>query len=189
MLKKFKKYKKSLQFLALLAIAGQFLFLLFSSGYTTPKYEGKFFATTGIEFDGVDLHKLNEGAHYFGQTMIGWTRFPHFREDLVKSAELADDTQINIHMQERQNIIFTLSSAKPVELDKVKSAHRFLQSKMNEYNDNSNTHFILSNVDYDLIKIQNTYLFGATFTLLLSFVIGFALLFIRQEFFPPKLKL
>ncbi len=185
----FKKYEKSLQFLAVLAIAGQFLFLIFSGGYTAPKYEGKFFATTGVEFDGVDLHKLNEGAHYFGQTMIGWTRFPHFREDLVKAAELANDTEINMHMQERQNIIFTLSSSKPVDLIKVETARDFLQGKIDEYNDNSNTHFILSNVDYDLIEIKNTYLFGATFTLLLSIAFGLALLFVRKEFFPPKLKL
>ncbi|MCK5608163.1 hypothetical protein KAR91_40150 [Candidatus Pacearchaeota archaeon] len=189
MLKKYKKYKKPLQLLAVLVVAGQFLFLISSGSYTQPKYEGKFFATTGVKFDGVDLHKLNEGAHYFGQTMIGWTRFPHFREDLIKSAELAEDTEITMYMQERQNIIFTLGSSEPVEQEAIESAHAFLQSKIDEYNGNSNTHFILSNSDYDLIEIKNTYLFGATFTLLLSIAFGLALLFIRQEFFPPKLKL
>ena len=59
----FKKYKKSILFLFILAIISQALFAIVSQRYTDPFYENRIFATVGIQFDGNDLHKLNEGAH------------------------------------------------------------------------------------------------------------------------------
>ena len=109
-----KKYKKYILFLLVFAIIGQILFAMAANRYTTPHYESRIFATTGIEFGGSDLHKLNEGAHYFGQTMIGWTKFPSFKDALILDADLPAGTDINMHMQERQNIIFRMYLIIPI---------------------------------------------------------------------------
>ena len=185
----FKKYKKSILFLLVLAIIGQVIFAIASPAYTTPFYESKIYATTGIRFDGSDLHKLNEGAHYFGQTMIGWTKFPNFKQNLIEFAALPSDTEINMHMQERQNIILTLKTNDPIEFDQVVKTKDYLQSKINEYNKYTNTQFILTNVDYEQAEVARSYGFGAVVTLLISVISGLALLFVWEELFPPKLKL
>ncbi len=179
----FKKYKKPILFLFILAIIGQALFAVVSKRYTDPFYENRIFATVGIQFDGNDLHKLNEGAHYFGQTMIGWTKFPNFKKDLIKKAVLPDDLEINMHIQERQNIIFTLTTNAPIEFSQLIGAKTYLQAKLDDYNDKTNTKFVLTNVDYDQIEVRRSYWFGALTALILSVVAGLALLFIRKEFF------
>lgn len=168
---------------------GQVVFAILSPRFTRTHYESRIFATTGIRFDGSDLHKLNEGAHYFGQTMIGWTKFPNFQSDLIEFATLPAETGINMHMQERQNIILALATKEPIEFKKLEGAKDFLQTEMDEYSSKTNTKFILTNLDYEQTEIKRSYTFGALFTLLLSVAIGLAILFIRQEFFPPKLKL
>ncbi|MFC1729828.1 hypothetical protein ACFL6I_05780 [candidate division KSB1 bacterium] len=185
----FKKRKNPLLFLLALVVFGQIIFAIASESYTTPYYENRIFATTGIKFDGNDLHKLNEGAHYFGQTMIGWTKFPNFKHALVSDVDLPVDTEINMHMQERQNIIFSLITKEPIDFDQLEGAKGYLQAKIDEYNTNANTQFILTNVDYEQAEISRSYGFGAMTTLLLSIILGLAILFTRKEFFPPKLKL
>ncbi len=184
-----KKYKKPALLLLSLAIICQVLFAVVSFKYTTPFYESRVFATTGIQFDGSDLHKLNEGAHYFSQTMIGWTKFPNFRSDLIASLDLPEDTELNMHAQERQNFVFTLTTKEPIVREQLVGAKQYLQTKIDEYNSNTNVEIVLTNADYEQVEISRTYLFGATTTLLLSLVIGLAFLFVQKEFFPPKLKL
>lgn len=181
-------HRHSLLFILILPLAGQLLFWLFSGSYTAPRYESRMYATTGIQFDGSDLHKLNEGAHYFAQTMIGWTRFPNFRDDLVRFAGLPDDTAINMHIQERQNFIFTLTTRAPINLEQLKKTKAFLQGKMDEYNEKTKTSFVLTSVDYEQADMTKNYSFGAFSAFLLSLILSFAGLFIRKEFFPPKLK-
>jgi len=184
-----KKFKKSALFLLILTLIGQLVFFAVSAKYTTPRFESRIYATTGIKFDGSDLHKLNEAAHYFGQTMIGWTKFPNFKYDLIDYAKLPSDSEINMHVQERQNFIFTISTTKAIEFDRLQDAKNFLQSKIDEYDSKTNTEFVLTNVDFEQAEITRSYAFGALTTLVFSFVIGLAVLFIRKEFFPPKLKL
>ncbi len=178
-----KKYKKSLAFLILLIVIGQVFFALNAWRYTAPFYENRLFATVGIRFEGSDLHKLNEGAHYFGQTMIGWTKFPHFKDELTDSTGLPANTDINMHIQERQNIIFTLTTDTPIEFSQMKAAKNFLQDKLDDYNEKTNTKFILANVDYDQVEVRRSYTFGALTALILSVAVGVALLFVRREFF------
>jgi len=182
----FKNSRKLVSFIVILVIVGQILFALVSRGYTVPRYEGRLFATTGIEFTGQDLHKLNEGAHYFGQTMIGWTRFPSFRVDLINFAGLPVDSDINMHAQERQNFIFTVNSKSPIEINQIILVKDFIQGKIDEYNENTKTEFILSNLDYQTSEINRSYSQGALFVLILSVVLGLALNFIREEFFPNR---
>lgn len=184
-----KLSKKSLSLIVFLIVIGQIVFALYSGKYTEPYFESQVFATTGIQFDGSDLHKLNEGAHYFGQTMIGWTKFPNFRADLVESVGLPDDTDLNMHMQERQNVILTLQTDTPISFEDLVSTKEYFQNEIDEYNENTNTQFVLTNVDYSQAEISRTYGFGALTTLIISVVIGIGLLFIRKELFPPKLKL
>jgi hypothetical protein len=184
-----KKLKIPLITLAAFALIGQILFWPFSGSYTTPKFENRMFATTGAWFDSADLHKLNEGAHYFGQTMIGWTKFPSFRDDLAAFAELPSDTSVNMHLQERQNIVLTLTTREPIDRDQIAKAKNFLQDKMDEYNEKTNTKFILTNVDYELAEVQRSAATGAAFALILSLALGAAYLFLKKEFFPPRLKL
>ncbi len=184
----FKKLRKPIAFLVIIAILGQIVFAVMSSAYTEPTYENRIFATTGIKFSGQDLHKLNEGAHYFGQTMIGWTKFPSFKHALITEVDLPEGTQVNMHMQERQNIILTLTTSKPIDFDQLEGAKNFLHAEIDEYNKNTSTKFVLSNIDYEQIEVTHSYGFGALVTLVLSVVIGLAALFVRKEFLPPKLK-
>jgi hypothetical protein len=184
-----KKLKTPLLTLAVFALLGQVAFWPFSGAYSAPHYEGRMFATTGAWFDSADLHKLNEGAHYFGQTMIGWTRFPDFTSDLIAFAKLPSSTSANLHMQERQNVILTLSAKEPIERSQIVLAKGFLQSKMDEYNEKTNTRFVLTNVDYDLAEVQRSAPTGAFFALILSIALGAAFLFLKNELFPPRLKL
>ena len=184
-----KSQKKPIKFLIILIILGQLAFLTMSGKYTTPKYESKIFTTTGFVYDGTDLHKLNEAAHYFGQTMIGWTKFPNFKSDLIKYTSLPVNADINMYVQERQNFIFTVTTKKSITFDELKKVKDFLQKKIDEYNLNTKTKFVLTNVDYEQAEIVRSYSFGALFTLVLSIAIGLAILFVRKEFFPPKLKL
>lgn len=185
----FNKPKKIIPFLIAIVLFGQLVFAVFSADYTAPFYENRVFATTGIEYGGNDLHKLNEGAHYFGQTMIGWTKFPSFRHALITDLDLPADTEINMHMQERQNTIFTLTTSDPIDFDQLEGAKNFLQAKIDEYNSNTNTKFVLTNVDYEQVEVSRSYGFGALITLILSVMVGFGILFVRKEFFPAKLRL
>lgn len=185
-----KSYKKPISFLIILLAVGQLIFLISSGKYTQPRFESKIYTTTGSVFNqGDNLHRLNEAAHYFGQTMVGWTKFPNFRSRLIKYAELPSDTEINMHVQERQNFIFTITTKKAIDMDDLKKAKDFLQSEIDEFNKNTKTQFVLTNIDYEQAEITRSYAFGVLFTLLLSFAVGLAILFVRKEFFPPKLKL
>ena len=184
-----KKLKIPLQLLAAFALLGQILFWPFAGAYSSPHYESQLFATTGAWFSSADLHKLNEGAHYFGQTMIGWTKFPSFATDLITFADLPEATSINMHLQERQNLVLTLTTQEPIDQRQIVMAKDFLQGKIDEYNENTNTKFILTNVDYELAEVERSALTGALFALILSLALGAATLFLKKEFFPPRLKL
>ncbi len=184
-----KPHKKPILFLFALVIIGQIIFLIMSGKYTTPKYESKIFTTTGFVYDGGDLHKLNEAAHYFGQTMIGWTKFPNFKSDLIKFSDIPSSSDINMHVQERQNFVFKVTTKKSITSDQLKKVKGFLQKKVDLFNSNTKSQFVLTNVDYEQAEIVRSYSFGALSTLILSIAVGLALLFVRKEFFPPKLKL
>jgi len=45
-------------------------------------------------------------------------------------------------MQERQNIILTLTTKEPIDQKQMVQAKDFLQSRIDEYNKNTNTKFI-----------------------------------------------
>ena len=182
-MKKPFKYKKEILFLAFLVLAGQIIFAMMSARFTTPSYESSIYATTGVAHDNSDLHKLNEAAHYFGQTMIGWTKFPHFTSDLIKSVGLPEDATINAHIQERQNIIFTIYTSSPIEFEKVVAVKDYIQEKLNSYNSTNRTQFVLSNLDYDQAEIQKTYDFGAMVALIISLLAGLSALFVKKELF------
>ena len=175
--------------LAAFALAGQILFWPFSGAYSASRYESRMFATTGAWFNTTDLHALNDAAHYFGQTMIGWTKFPSFSANLIDFAKLPTDTGVNLHMQERQNVVLTLTTKEPIDQGQIVLAKNFLQSMMDEYNKNTNTKFMLTNIDYELSEVQRSTLTGSAFALVLSIALGAAYLFLKKEFFPPRLKL
>lgn len=173
---------KELKFFLIIALAGQILFALVSRDFTTPSYEGRIYATTSVKHRQEDLHKLNEAAHYFGQTMIGWLKFPNFMKDLTSAVSLPVEATMTAHIQERQNIIFTVHTSTPVSLEALGEVKNYLQSKMNEYNAVSQTEFVLSNLDYEQTELKRSYLSGAFITLILTVIISLGILFIRREF-------
>lgn len=181
-MKSLQGYTKAIKFILLIIIIGQVLFAFTAPSFTTPRYEGRIYATTGVQHKQEDLHKLNEAAHYFGQTIIGWLKFPHFFSQMSEAVDLKDATGLSAHIQERQNIIFTLSSGRPIELSTLEGVRDFMQSRIDEYNSVSLTKFILTNMDYELVEIKKSYAFGALVTLMASAVIGLAIVFIRREF-------
>ena len=178
-----KKFKKEIVFLVILILIGQIIFALISSKFTTPVWENRVYATTGVQHGSSDLHKLNEAAHYFGQTMIGWTKFPSFMSSLSSSTNLPENSSINAHIQERQNIIFTVTTQEPIEIGKLIEVKDYIQKKMDEYNSVNLTKFVLSSLDYEQAEVRKTYCFGAIVTLITTMLIAFGLLFIRKELF------
>ena len=178
----FNTYKKEGAFLLVLLVMGQFLFAMISSRVTAPHYEGRIYATTAVRHQQEDLHKLNEAAHYFGQTMIGWLKFPNFYGDLSQTVSLPEGASLSAHIQERQNIIFVVSSPTPLEQESLLGVTDFIQGKIDNYNEASRTEFNLSNLDYELVEIRRSYQFGAIVTLLVTLVIGLGLVFVWREF-------
>lgn len=174
--------KKEIYLLLIIVLVGQILFAIVSPGFTAPRYEGRIYATTGVQHKQEDLHKLNEAAHYFGQTMIGWLKFPNFLSDLQSKVSLPVDSGISAHIQERQNIIFTVQSPTPIEKETLIGVKNHIQAKIDQYNAVSQTEFVLSNLDYELVEIKRSYQFGTVVTLIVTLVIGLALIFIRKEF-------
>ena len=179
---KLSLHSKEIKFILILVLIGQILFALISPGFTKATYEGRIYATTAVRHKSEDLHKLNEAAHYFGQTMIGWLKFPNFFPDLQKKVGLPEGSGIYAHIQERQNIIFVVTSPVPLEKEVLINVKDFIQSKIDQYNAVSQTEFVLSNLDYELVEIKRTYTFGAMVTLIVTLVIAFGYLFVRKEF-------
>ena len=180
--KKKSQVKKLFILFIILIIVGQVIFALFSSRYTTPHYQNKIYATIGVKHDTSDLHKLNEAAHYFGQTIIGWTKFPNFTSNLIAATSLPNNSAINAHLQERQNIIFTICTTDPIKINQLITTKDYIQNKINEYNQNTRTQFILTNLDYEQKEIHRSYIFGTTVALFLSIAVGLAILFILSIF-------
>ncbi len=177
-----KKFKKEIFFVLVIILLGQIIFVFLAGRFTTPRWDNRIYATIGIVHDSTDLQKLNEAAHYFGQTMIGWTKFPNFVPDLIKYAGLPEGSYLNAHMQERQNIIFTVTTSSPIGKETLLKVKDFMQNKLDEYNTLSKTKFVLSNMDYEQVKIQKTYAYGAMLALAVSLVISLGALYLKREF-------
>jgi hypothetical protein len=177
-----KKYFHYFPLLFLLILIGQAAFAFYSPTYTKPHYESVIYATTGAKHRNEDLHELNDAAHYFGQTIIGWTKFPNFVNDLFLTVKLPPEATLNAHMQERQNIIFTVSTNSPISRDDLINVKDYIQSKIDEYNKHTDTEFMLTNADYEQVEVIHTYFFGAIIALVISLAAGFAIVFIKEEF-------
>ncbi len=175
------KTKQNISLLAILIILGQLLFLVLSPSFTTPSYSGEVFATTGVKHKQEDLHKLNEAAHYFGQTIIGWMKFPNFMKDLNEALELPEGTYASAALQERQNIILKLEGPEPIEKTMLVGLKDMVQIKIDDYNEVSQTEFILTNFDYQTSTHQRTYTLGAIITLIASIVVWMGIWLIRKE--------
>jgi hypothetical protein len=175
------KYKKEITFIIILIAIGQAVFGLVSGKFTVPRYENSIYATIGITPDKSDLQKLNEAAHYFGQTIIGWTKFPNFMKNLSESVKLPERSSLNAHMQERQNIIFTVTTPEPISAEKLLYVKDYIQGRLNEYNSTNRTQFFLSSLDYGQTEIKRSYAYGAGIALIVSIVAGLACLFIKNE--------
>ncbi len=175
------KFLFSLKGLVIVLLVGQAVFVLGSSRYTAPRYVGKIFATVAIEMsERSDLHKLNEAAHYFGQTIIGWTKFPHFETDLKKEVALPADASLFAHLQERQNMVFTVSSSSPLLAEQLTGIAGVLQKKLDQYNAISKTGFRLSNVDYETLDLTRSYFSGAFITFILVGFLWGTLVYLRK---------
>jgi len=175
------KYKKEIVIILVLAVLGQVAFALCSKRYTTPKYENRIYATMGIRNDSSDLKMLNEAAHYFGQTIIGWTKFPHFIGNMMKETGLPEGSALNAHLQERQNIVFTVSTSGAIGEKELMGVKNFIQKQLDSYNRGNKTNFLLSNVDYEQVEIRHSYAMGAAIVFALSLILGAAVLFARKE--------
>jgi len=185
-MKLIKRYKTEITVILGMALIGQLIFALVSHSFTTPRYEGRIFATTGVRHKQEDLHTLNEAAHYFGQTIIGWLKFPHFFSDLQKVVSLPDGSSLSAHIQERQNIIFTVESPIALKQAALVGVKDYIQGKLNEYNSVNQTEFVLTNLDYELVEIKRSYQFGAVTTLIASTALAMAFLFLRKELLTGK---
>jgi hypothetical protein len=177
-----KRFKFEIRLILSLIILGQIAFLVYSPRYTEPAYEGNIYATTAVGHRNEDLHKLNEAAHYFGQTMIGWLKFPSFNERISDFADLPDSASVSAHIQERQNIIFNVSASQPIEQESLIQVKDFIQAKIDAYNDVSQTQFRLSNLDYERFRKESPYWQGAVIALALSLFVSACIIFIRREF-------
>ncbi len=181
-----KKTSFALWLLLALVAGGQAAFLALSGRFTAPRYEGRIFATTGVMHESEDLHKLNEAAHYFGYTLIGWTKFPSFNGRAKAAASLPEDAVVGAYLQERQNIIFTVGSREPLRQEQLEGVRAFFQSEIDAYNALSQTRFVLSNSDYEVADVSKSYALGAIAVLLASGVLWLGILFVKREFFGKR---
>lgn len=163
-----------------LIILGQVGFLAYSPKYLETSYTSKIYATTGVKHKQEDLHKLNEAAHYFGQTIIGWLKFPSFMSDLASQVNLPEGSSMYAHIQERQNLIFNLDSPEEIKKETLFEVKEFVQEKIDEYNSVSQTEFVLTNFDYEQITQKNTYGFGAIVTFFLSLTIAGGIIILKE---------
>ena len=67
-------------------------------------------------------------------------------------------------------------------METLKAVKDHIQGKIDEYNSVSQTEFVLTNLDYELVEIKKSYQFGASVALIISIVLALALIFIRSEF-------
>ncbi|MBI5412581.1 hypothetical protein HZA43_05445 [Candidatus Peregrinibacteria bacterium] len=155
-----------------LILVSQIAFALYAPTYTRDQYSAELFATIGIRYDGTDLHKLNEGAHYFGQTIIGWTKFPSFMSEAIRFAELPEGSTVSAHMQERQNIVFQMDAPVVITPENVQKIEQFINNKLAAYNKVANVHIELENVDSEIVNGHRSYMSGAAIFLTLALVAG-----------------
>ncbi len=178
---KARHYVKAMAFLAALVVVGQLIFLLISPRFTQVSYDNKIYATVGVEFEEGDLSGINSAANDFRKTMIGWLKFPNFMGDLAQVIQLPEGSGISASEQERQNMIFNLHTAEPIEVEVLFEVGDYIQAEIDEYNDLSNTKYILTNLDYEQVTLQKSYKFGAAVTFLASVIVGLGLWFIKRE--------
>lgn len=176
-----KKYKFDLVLTLILVVIGQVIFLAFSDKFTTPRYEGRAYGTIGNVFRTTDLHKLNDAAHYFVNTISGWTKFPSFNADVREFANLPADAVVGAYTQERQNMIVSVNSSQQLNREQLEGTLEFIQSKLDEYNQVNDTGMSLSNLDYEVLTLQKSYAFGAAVALLVAVVLGLGVGFVRRE--------
>lgn len=173
--------KKTFKILVAFILLGQLVFLGVSPRFTAPRFEGRIYATIAARSTPqTDLHKLNEAAHYFGQTIIGWTQFPNFLGELQKKTGLPGEFEFSAHMQERQNLVFTLDSAQSLTQAHLDVATDFLQNKLISYNRASHTGFAFTNLDYEIVMLTRSYLLGASFAFIFSLTLGFSVLYLKK---------
>ena len=96
---------------------------------------------------------------------------------------MPDDSVVNAHKQERQNIIFTVYTYEPIEMDRLVSVKNHIQKRLDDYNTVNRTKFVLSSLDYEQVEVRKTYGTGSGIALIVSIIIGLAFLFVRKEFY------
>lgn len=162
-------------------ILGQLVFLVLSPRFLQISYSNEVFATIGVQENQENLQSLSEAANQFGQTMTGWLKFPNFMTNLSKQVSLPEGSSISAHLQERQNIIFTLTTSKEISSEALIKVKDYLQTQIDNYNKVSQTEFILTQIDYSQSKIQKTYAFGAGVTIVICLILSAGIWFLRKE--------
>lgn len=176
-----KSFKLDLLITATIIIVGQLLFMALSPRFLQASYSNEIFATIGVQEDQENLQSLSEATNQFGQTMTGWLKFPNFMSKLSQEVNLPKGSTISAHMQERQNIIITLTTPSEISLEALNQVKDYLQKQMDDYNAVSQTEFILTQMDYTQAKIQKTYAFGAGVALAISLILSAGIWFLRKE--------
>ena len=165
----------------ILIILGQLIFFILSPRFLEVSYSNRIYGTVGVQENQENLQSLSEAAHQFGQTLMGWLKFPSFMEQLSQTVELPQGASISAYQQERQNIIITLMTPQPIEEETLVQVEVYIQNKIEAYNQVSQTEFILTQLDFEQVKLQKTYSFGAGVTLVISLILGAGIWFLRRE--------
>lgn len=176
-----KHLKLDLLITTIIIIVGQLLFLALSPRFLQANYSNQIFATIGVQENQENLQSLSEASNQFGQTMTGWLKFPNFMNNLSKEVSLPEGSGISAHLQERQNIIFTLTTPSEISPEALTKVKDYLQKQIDDYNAVSQTEFVLTQIDYSQAKIQKTYGFGAGVTLIITLILSAGIWFLRKE--------
>lgn len=175
------KIKSHLLVTLALVIVGQLIFWTISPNYLRVSYSNNIYATIGVQENQESLQSLSEAAHQFGQTITGWLKFPNFMTQLSKAVTLPEGSNISAHLQERQNIIISLATPMPIERETLIQVAKYLQAKIDDYNEVSETEFILTQLDYELLENQKTYGFGAGVAFVVTLIIAVGVWYLRRE--------
>lgn len=186
-----KQLKIDLVITVLILALGQLVFFLVSPKFLQVSYENRIYTTMGFENSQVppsemgDLRQAVGGqadaAQQFGQTLMGWLKFPNFMARLSEVVPLPIGSNISSHPQERQNMIITLNTPEEIKLETLMAVKDYLQAKIDEYNKVSQTNYLMTQLDFEQAKLQKTYSFGASVTLIITLILSGSVLFLRRE--------
>lgn len=131
--------------------------LIYLKNLPEPGKEGLLFLTVGLNQEKLEnensSYEILRATEHFSDMLLGWTLDPSFNNEL--QSELGHEIEVSGQKQEKSNIIFHLSGKKEVfDGEDYKTLLKFLESKINEYNNSTKAAYLLAYSSYTEVDSQ-----------------------------------